>query len=203
MIATSRRPLSLYGEQIFPVAPLETPPGHATPAELGESPSVRLFAYRARAVQPDFALTPESTRYVGEICRRLDGLPLAIELASARIAGMPPVALLNRLNTRLPMLEARHRDVPERLQTMRSAIAWSYELLTPAEQVHFRRLTVFNSDFSLSLAVAISDPEVSDPRETAQFVDALADANLLRRMEWFEDEPTFGWLETIREFGLE
>ncbi|MFN8590183.1 MAG: LuxR C-terminal-related transcriptional regulator [Thermomicrobiales bacterium] len=147
VLATSRAPLRLRDEHLLPMPPL------AHPA------AVDLFAARARAVRAEFFLTEENRPVIGEICRRLDGLPLAIELAAARVAALPPPALLARLEPRLPLLTGGPRDVPARLQTMRDAIAWSYDLLDPAEQSLFRRLAVFSGGFTLEAAEAVGMQE--------------------------------------------
>ncbi len=143
VLVTSRVRLRVSGEQEYPVPPLRLSAG----TDRGENPSdaeaVRLFVARARAVRPDFELTAENAPTVAAICRRLDGLPLAIELAAARVKILPPVVLLARLKQRLPLLTGRGRDLPTRLQTMRDAIGWSYDLLSAEEQVLFRHLTVF------------------------------------------------------------
>ena len=142
---TSRESLRIAGEQEFPVPPLALPdptqPLSLT--ELAGYDAIALFLQRARAVAPDFALTEDNAPAIAELCARLDGLPLAIELAAARIKVLPPQALLARLSNRLALLSSERRDVPERLRTMRNAIAWSHDLLTPSEQAVFRRLSVF------------------------------------------------------------
>src|SRR4051812_48504462 len=152
VLVTSRIRLRVSGEQEFPVSPLSLaaerqPAGAAATAE-----AVSLFVARARGVDPDFALTDENAAAVAAICCRLDGLPLAIELAAPRIKALPPAALLARLPQRLPLLTGGARDLPARQQTMREAIAWSYDLLSPPEQALFRRLSVFVGDFDLEAA---------------------------------------------------
>ena len=141
VLATSRVRLRISGEREHVVPPLGlTEPGAASAEAVDRSEAVKLFVARAQGVREDFALTSESAVSVAQICRRLDGLPLAIELAAARVKVLPPDALLARLERRLPLLTGGGRDLPARKQTMRGAIAWSYDLLTPAEQSLFRRL---------------------------------------------------------------
>jgi excisionase family DNA binding protein len=215
VLVTSRSRLQLNGEQEVPVPPLPVPAVEERPARRGGSKqienaaAVRLFVARARAVHPDFALTPENAATVAEICRRLDGLPLAIELAAARIAVLPPAALLARLNRRLPLLIGGPRDLPARLRTMRDAIAWSYDLLSPAEQALFRHLSVFVGGFNLEAAEWVTGPEASGDRREAEtpsaldLVSSLVGKSLLQRMNENDQEPRFTMLETIREYGFE
>ena len=156
VMVTSREPLHVEGEQEFPVPPLALPAGddpggsagrrRRSLVELERCEAIALFVQRARAVQPGFTLTDENAPVVAEICARLDGLPLAIELAAAQVKVLSPTALLARLATRLTLLTGGARNLPARLQTMRAAIAWSYDLLTPTEQALFRRLSVFAAD---------------------------------------------------------
>jgi tetratricopeptide (TPR) repeat protein len=169
---------------------------------------VRLFDERAQAVRPDFALNEENARAVVEICHRLDGLPLAIELAAARIRILPPEAILARLQSRLTLLTGGARDLPQRQQTLRDAIAWSYELLAEAEKVLFRRLAVFSGGRTLEAIEAVcggqGDPptDASQDPEVLEGVASLVDKNLLRREE-AAGEPRFVMLETIHEFARE
>lgn len=205
IVATSRVALRLSGEQRFPVAPLDPP--HPTSglggAHLRENPAVRLFVQRARQVRPDFALTPDNASDIAMICRRLDGLPLAIELAATRIAVLPPQALLARMERMLPLLSGGARDQPERLQTMRDAISWSYDLL-PAEVQHvFRQLVVFEGGFTLDAAEAVC--QIAESMEDVPFnaITTLVEASLLQAQSTLADEPRYFMLETIREYGLE
>src|SRR5215218_1091911 len=154
VLVTSRVRLRVSGEREVPIAPLGLAEldHHRSIEDVAASDAVRLFIARAEAVQPDFTLTPDNAVAVAEICRRLDGLPLAIELAAARVKVLPPAALLARLDQRLPLLIGGGRDVPERQQTMRDTIAWSHDLLSTEEQVLFRRLAVFAGGFTLAAA---------------------------------------------------
>ncbi|MCC7024542.1 MAG: helix-turn-helix domain-containing protein, partial [Thermomicrobiales bacterium] len=162
LLATSREPLRLRAERVVPVPPLALP-ASADAVDLGQSPAIALFVARARAADPAFALTAEDAATVAAICARLDGLPLALELAAARIPLLPPEALLARLDHRLPLLTGGARDLPDRQRTLRDAIAWSYDLLDPAEQRLFRRLAVFAGGFTLEAAedVGGDDPWAS------------------------------------------
>ena len=203
ILATSREPLHLRAEREVPVAPLPLP-DPAKPLPLGDvarGAAVALFVERARASQPDFALTADNAAAVAGICHRLDGLPLAIELAAARIKVLPPAALLARLEQRLPLLTGGGRDLPARQRTMRDAIAWSYDLLTPEEQTLFRQLAVFAGGFTLAAAEAVAGPDGRPP--VLDGVVALVEQSLVRQMPSPAEEPRYQMLETVREFGLE
>jgi predicted ATPase len=192
------------GEQEYAVRPLALPtPEQAARGVLTRSPAVALFLRCAQAVKPDFALAEEELRAVVEICRRLDGLPLAIELAAARSKVLPPRTLLARLEKRLPILVGGPQDAPERQQTMRDTIAWSYDLLAEVEQALFRRAVVFAGGWDLAAAEAVCPP--GDGSEVALLggLSALVDQSLITVAEHEEGELRFGMLETVREFGLE
>ena len=163
--------------------------------------SGRLFVARAHAANSRFELTERNAADIAAICHRLDGLPLAIELAAARVTVLPPAALLTRLETRLPLLTGGARDLPERQQTMRNTIAWSYDLLSAPEQRLFRRMAVFVGGFDLDAAEAISSDDTGI--DVLEVVTSLVDNSLLRQGIGPNDEPRFVMLETIREFGLE
>jgi predicted ATPase/DNA-binding CsgD family transcriptional regulator len=199
ILVTSREPLKVGGEREYPIAPLRVDGG----SETESSGAVHLFAERAQAALPSFALTPENATAIAEICRRLDGLPLAIELAAARIKVLPPEVMLARLDQRLPLLGGTRRDLPERQQTMRGAIAWSYDHLSPAEQALFRRLGVFVGGFTFDAAEAVAavsgDVEIDLLRDLA----SLVDKSLVRQDVSAEGEPRYQMLETIREFAYE
>jgi predicted ATPase/DNA-binding NarL/FixJ family response regulator len=202
VLGTSRAPPQGGGEREYPIAPLPLPSStHGTLEEIARSAAVRLFTERAQAVLPDFELTEDNAGTILEICRRVDGLPLAIELAAARIKALPPVALLDRLEQRLPLLTGNRRDRPQRQQTMRDAIAWSYDLLPADEQALFRRLGVFVSGFTLDAAETISPAAGST--DVVDGIASLVDKSLLRRETTADGQPRYQMLETVREFALE
>ena len=207
-LVTSRTRLRVSGEHDFPVPPLALPDRTAPPVpdRLGENDAVRLFVARAHEVNPAFALTDANAVAVAEVCRRLDGLPLAIELAAAWAAVLPPPAMLARLGRRLPLLTEGPRDLPARQRTMRDAIAWSHDLLSLEEQALFRRLAVFAGGFTLEAAEAVTgEGSTTGPAAGGVLagVAALVDKSLLGRGEGPGGEPRFGMLETVREYGLE
>ncbi len=204
VLATSRVPLRLRGEREYRVAPLELPPENACLDDLEQSASVALFLDRARAAGIDLSLNDVTSPAVAEICRRLDGLPLALELAAAWVPLLPPVALLERLERRLSLPAVGPPDLPARQRTIRDAIAWSYDLLDPAEQRLFRRLAIFGGECGLDAATAVC-AETGDEHAVLQGLVALMDKNLLRRDEARADfgPPHVVMLETIREYGLE
>ncbi len=202
-LVTSREVLRLSGEQQFPVSPLALPDPDDRPdlATLAQYEAVRLFRDRAAAVKPDFALADDNASAVAAICVRLDGLPLAIELAAARVKLLPPDALLHRLGRRLPLLTGGARDLPARQQTLRATIDWSYRLLTADEQALFRRLAVFVGGCTVAAAEALSG--ALDGGDVFTTLAALVDKSLVRQAIGREGEPRFRMLETIREYGLE
>jgi predicted ATPase/DNA-binding CsgD family transcriptional regulator len=200
VLATSRAPLHVQGEQRLPIPPLGVPQPDAN--QLGivaAAPAVMLFVHRARSVEPQFALTERNSRAVTEICQRLDGLPLAIELAAARASVLSPAAMLALLSERLQVLGTGPRDAPARHQTMQVAIAWSYDLLPAEEQDLFRRLAVFAGGWTLEAAAAMSTMPLPQMLERLQH---LSDQSLIAKVD-HADAPRFTMLETIRAFGLE
>ena len=201
ILATSRTILRLSGEQCFPVPPmaLPDPTMRSTAVATSQADAVQLFVHEAQAAQPGFALTDENASAVAAICHRLDGLPLAIELAAARIAVLPPRALLKRLDRRLPLLTGGPLDAPVRLRTMRDAIAWSYDLLPSEEQLLFRRLAVFMGGCTLEAATALAGGGI----DVLEGISALVTSSLLRQEDGSGGESRFLMLETVREFGLE
>jgi len=205
VLVTSRAALRVRGEHELLVPPLALPDLRLPPDRdlLGHNPSVALFVERARAVRSTFALTDENARTVAEIAVRLDGLPLAIELAAARLRLFSPRELLTRLDHRLPLLTGGARDVPARQRTLRDAIAWSYDLLDECQQQLFRRLAVFVGGFTLDAVEAICDTSVDSDDDILDGVASLVEMNLLRYVEDDDDESRLAMLETIREYGLE
>jgi predicted ATPase/DNA-binding CsgD family transcriptional regulator len=204
-LVTSRAALHLSGEHEFLVPPLELPdPKHLPDLEaLSQYEAVTLFIQRARAAKPDFQMTNANAPAVAELCARLDGLPLPIELAAARVKLLPPQALLARLGRRLSLLTGGPRDLPARQQTLRATIAWSYNLLEPDECVLFARLAVFVGGCSLDAAEAVCNVEQDLSLDVLDGLALLVDQSLLRQTEGPEGEPRFGMLETIREYAAE
>lgn len=208
LLITSRIRLRLSGEREFPVAPLPLSTS-TTVEDAGLSGAVQLFTERAHALRPDFGLTDETLPAVAAIVSRLDGLPLAIELAAARVKVLPPAALLERLELRLPLLSGGARDLPQRQQTMRDTIGWSYDLLNDAEQTLFRHLAVFVGGFTLKAAEAIGSGATATsgqldplaPLDAVEGVTSLVEHNLLHLMTGPTDEPRYQMLETVREFA--
>lgn len=196
VLVTSRSILHLSREQEYPVPPLSLP--GAAPDEL-PSDAVALFVARAQSAKPDFQLTDSTLAAIAEICRRLDGLPLAIELAAARLRLFPPPALLQRLSHRLPLLTGGPTDAPERQLTLRSTIDWSYELLSEQDRRLFARLSVFagGCTFEAAELVCNADSEL----DLLKGLSSLVDQSLVRRAG--ADEPRFVMLETIREYATE
>jgi predicted ATPase/DNA-binding CsgD family transcriptional regulator len=205
LLVTSRASLHLSGEYEFPVPPLAVPDLTQLPEQqaLTQVAAVYLFVERAHAIQPTFQLTQTNARTIAEICVCLDGLPLAIELAAARIKLLPPQALLKRLSRRLDVLTSGAYNLPNRQQTLRKTIQWSYDLLSREEQRLFRRLSVFAGGFTLEAASAICRDEGDQPLDVLNEVASLQDKSLLLQMEREAEEPRLVMLETPREYGLE
>ncbi|MFL5759726.1 MAG: ATP-binding protein [Thermomicrobiales bacterium] len=205
VLATSRSPLHLQGEQEFPLEPLTIPTLDQTwsVADLERNPAVELFLQRARAVRPDFTLSAENAAAVAEVCIRLDGLPLAIELAAARARVLSPQAVLSRLEHRLGLLTGGALDQPPRLRTMRDALAWSHDLLTVDERVLFRRMSVFAGGCTLEAAQAVGIEAGDASLNVLDTSALLVEKSLATQREGPDGEPRFGMLETVRQFGLE
>ena len=228
-IVTSQAPLRVWGEQEYAVEPLAVPPPvfaqHTNALDLdtfAAIPSVQLFVSRARVVRPGFQLSAANLPAVAAICRYLDGLPLALELAAARSNVLSPEALLNRLTASLQLLSGGPRDAPDRHQALRAAIEWSYSLLTPQEALLLDRLSVFTGSFSLAAAEAIAgngeivfapsmyhdsshglpdDDALLDWTEVLELLDGLVDHSLVQRVETSEREPRFRLFQTIRQLA--
>jgi diguanylate cyclase (GGDEF)-like protein len=207
IIVTSRTVLRVYGEHVFHVPPLALPQlssvkGSLPPTgDLLHYPAIALFMARTHAIQPDFSLTTDNARAVIELCQRLDGLPLAIELAAARSDLLTPEEMLRQITSRLSLLTDGPRDLPARQQTLRNAIGWSYELLSAAEQQLFAQLAVFVGSFTVEAAQAVCSLTPDDA--AARELTSLIDKSLLRVEQSVEGELRFIMLETIREFALE
>jgi predicted ATPase len=204
-LVTSRTVLRVYGEHEFSVSPLPLPEADAqlSPGRLLDFPAIALFVQRATAVKPDFSFTVQNADAIVQICRRLDGLPLAIELAAARVKVLPPSGLLARIASRLELLTGGARDLPERQRTLRRAIDWSHDLLTAAEQKLFRRLSVFVGGCTLEAAEAVCNAEEDLEIDVLDGVTSLVDKSLLAQTGCGDDDPRFTMLETIREYGRE
>jgi predicted ATPase/DNA-binding winged helix-turn-helix (wHTH) protein len=196
ILVTSRSRLRIYGEQEFPAVPL------------ARDSAMELFAQRAASVRPDFALTPENQDAVQEICSRLDGLPLAIELAAARTRLLSPAAILDRMQSRLQLLTGGPLDLPERQQTLRKAIAWSHDLLNEAEHKLFRRFSAFAGGATLESAEAVCNTGYDLGMDLFEGLSSLVDKNLVQRVDRSagdqnEVQPRFAMLATIREYASE
>jgi predicted ATPase len=213
LLVTSREQLRVHDEWVVPVLPLALPATSPLPDldRLSRVPAVALFVERVREVQPTFALTADNAQAIAEICGRLDGLPLALELAAARSNVLPPEALLARLVHRLPLLTQGARDVPQRQQTLRNTIAWSYDLLDESEKALFRRLSVFAGGFTLEAVQAVCVLDATSTASSAEdnedaVLDQLAqllDKSLVQPQQGMGGEPRFAMLETIHEYAQE
>ena len=215
ILVTSRAVLRLYGEREYPVPPLALPDRRANPSasHLAQFEAVHLFVERAQAARPEFALTDGNAADVAEVCHRLDGLPLALELAAARTRALPPGQLLQRMERRLPLLTGGARDLPARQRTLRDAIGWSYDLLDPDEQTLFRRLAVFRG-CSLEAVEAVCPGEpvrlgtasVALPLLHIDVLDglqSLVEKSLIRQETGVDGAARYRMLETVREYALE
>jgi predicted ATPase/DNA-binding XRE family transcriptional regulator len=209
LLVTSRVALELSGEHRFTIPPLSVPPRidnvkpPITVAEAQERyAAIDLFVQRARAVRPDFALTDANVLAVSEICRHIDGLPLAIELAAARVALFTPPELLARLDNRFALLTSNARDLPVRHTTLWHALDWSYDLLSPADQRLLRRLGVFVGGCTLEAAQDVCNSDRAVGKDVVDGISTLVAGNLLQRHEGYDGRSRFGMLETIREYAL-
>jgi predicted ATPase/class 3 adenylate cyclase/Tfp pilus assembly protein PilF len=208
VLATSRARLGLQAEHEYRIEPLPIPDQESLPplAELSTFDAIKLFTSRAQALRPGFTLTEENAPVVAEIVCQLDGLPLAIELAAARVKLLSPAALRDRLSRRLSTLTGGARDLPARQRTLRDTIAWSHDLLAPPEKILFRRLSVFVGGWTIEAAEAVAAVDASETVDAFQALASLVDQSLVD--EWptpdaLAEEPRYGMLETIREFASE
>ncbi len=207
-VVTSRQLLGLAGEQEFTVLPLRTPRREDHPEQLFECESVQLFIDRAQGVRPDFQLTPRIAPAVAELCRRLEGIPLALELAAARVRMLTVAQMVAQLDHRFELLVSRRRDPSTRHQSLRAALDWSYELLSPELQLYFARLSLFRGGWTAAAAESVCLTEfepspVSSPSAiTLAFLEELRDCSLIL-VEEGEDDIRFYMLETLREYGAE
>ncbi len=204
MLITSREPLHIAGEHEFPVPTMSLPTRHATVDQLLLSEAAQLFMQRAQAVKPGFSITPATAAAVADICIRLDGLPLAVELAASRVKVLSPEAIRTRLVDRLALLNREGRDLPDRLRTMRDAVGWSYDLLSDEERVIFRRLAVFPGGCTVESAAAVLGHMTGDPAlDPFDWIASLVDKSLLVQFDRPTGESRFRMLDTIRAYGLE
>jgi predicted ATPase len=205
ILVTSRAALHVYGEREYPIPPLAVPESRSKMSieALSKCPAVALFLQRATAAKPDFALNAENAAAVAEICARLDGLPLAIELAAARVKVLSPSAMRTRLASRLQLLTGGAQDLPQRQRTLRAAMDWSHELLSAAEQKLVRRLSVFVGGCTLESAEAVCDAKADLGLDLLDGMSSMVDKSLLRQVEQPNAESRFMMLETVREYALE
>ena len=205
LLVTSRAPLHLAAEHEFPVPPLDLPDVEhlPQPEALSQYEAVALFVERARAIRPDFAVTNANAPAVAEICVRLDGLPLAIELAAAQLRALSPQALLRHLEQRLKLLTGGARDAPSRQRTLRATIDWSYALLDEAEQRLFSRLSVFAGGWDLEAAEGVCDFDGALGIEVLDGITALLDTSLIREEHDRRGEARYSMLESIHEYARE
>jgi predicted ATPase len=205
VLVTSRAALHVYGEREFPVPALGVPDAQTKTSldALSHFPAVALFVQRALAAKPDFELSQQNASTVIEICARLDGLPLAIELAAARVKVLSPSAMRTRLASRLQLLTGGARDLPQRQQTLRAAFDWSHDLLSAAEQKLFRRLSVFVGGCTLEGVEAVCDTKGDLELDPLDGMSSMVDKSLLQQFEQASGEPRFVMLETIREYARE
>jgi predicted ATPase len=202
VLVTSRAALHLSGEQLVRVPPLTVPDAEQVlpPPLMGQVDAVRLFVERARSVRDDFVLTDANVKVIASICARLEGVPLAVELAAARVRVLSPQALLAQLEHRLRLLTSGPRDQPARLQTMRNTIAWSYDLLSPAQQALFRHLAVFAGGSSLEMVETVCG---GDEFDVLEGLSVLVDHSMLGQVEQADGSGRFTMLETIREYAFD
>ena len=205
LLVTSRAVLRVSGEHDFDVPPLAVPARtrRSSVPDVARSPAVALFVQRATAVKPDFALTPDNATAVAEICTKLDGLPLAIELAAARVRMLTPTAMLQRLESRFELLTSGARDLPARQRTLRATVEWSYGLLTPEAQTLFQRLSVFVNGCTLEAVEAVCDAQGTLNVDILDTMESLVGQSLVQQIQSPDREARFTMFETMREYGLQ
>jgi predicted ATPase len=205
LLVTSRAVLRVSGEHDFDVPPLAVPTRtrRTSVPDVARSPAVALFVQRATAVKPDFALTPDNATAVAEICAKLDGLPLAIELAAARVRMLTPTAMLQRLESRFELLTSGARDLPARQRTLRATVEWSYGLLTPEAQTLFQRLSVFVNGCTLEAVEAVCDAQGTLNVDILDTMESLVGQSLVQQIQSPDREARFTMFETMREYGLQ
>jgi predicted ATPase len=202
VLATSREPLKMPGETIWRVPPLSLPPTGAAAHEFADHEAVRLFAERATAARPGFSVRPENASAVAGVCRTLDGMPLAIELAAARVGALAVEQIHGRLSNRFQLLAAGHRTAPPRQRTLRATVDWSYELLTPKEQLLLRRLAVF-SGWNLEMAKRVCADDSLPPEAVLDLLAALIDKSLVALDGVVAGDARYRLLDTIRQYAAE
>jgi predicted ATPase/DNA-binding NarL/FixJ family response regulator len=203
VLATSREPLGIRGEVLYPVAPLSTPDGAVSTADLSRNDSVALFLAQARATAPDFALTGTNAAAVAELCRRLDGLPLAIELAAARVRALSPAQVLERLTSRFALLSRGRRGAPARQQALRACVEWSFALCSKPERLLWARASVFVGGFELDALEGACTDERLPVDEVVDVIAGLIDKSIVERIGGLDGPARYRMLETLRDFGQE
>ncbi len=201
LLATSRTALRVRAERRFAVEPLAQPSERPTFRDIAASPAVRLFVERAQLAAPEFALEPRNASTIAAICRRLDGMPLAIELAAARLGVLGPELLLRRLDRQLQLLTGGPPELPERQRTLSNTLAWSYGLLDTRKQMLLRRVSVFAGAWTLSAAETVCADAHLAPADVLEPLNGLVDSYLIRRPDKNEAEPRFRMLESVREYA--
>ncbi|PXY31157.1 BTAD domain-containing putative transcriptional regulator [Prauserella muralis] len=203
ILATSREALAIGGEQLVPVGPLELPPADAEPAEAAGSAAVRLFVDRAAAVRPGFTLDDDSTAAVVEICTRLDGMPLALELAAARLRSMPPAHVAKHLDDRFRLLTSGSRIALPRQRTLRAVVEWSWDLLDEPERMLARRLAVFTGGATTAAAEAVCADDGLPEADIVYLLGSLVEKSIVEQVGELADQPRYRMLETIRAYARE
>ncbi|RZS44629.1 hypothetical protein EV193_101505 [Herbihabitans rhizosphaerae] len=201
VLATSRQSLATPGEQLLPVPPFDVPGEEVTlPEDLTRYDAVRLFVDRANAILPTFTITSDNSQDLARVCRKLEGLPLAIELAAVRVRALSLSQIADRLDSRLSLLTVGTRNLPSRQRTLRTMIDWSYELCSEPEQLVWTRASVFSGGFDLAAAEQVCGGDGVDRSDVLDVIGSLIDKSILFREE-HDDEARYGMLEALREYG--